>query len=388
MKNRRWQLMPLTDDGYVDYVFEDLVDQKSAEYKNTFGDVDTSVDSFLGKLIRIRAKEQVEADMHAHDVYDSGFKDTSTGISLDRKASNSGIQRQQAQSSVAKLQVTGQPGYVIPEDTQFMTEDATVFVNAYDTQIDSNGNAELTVYSDDTADYTNVDANTITVQANPVDEINTVNNNAPASGGADLETDYALRKRIDATNQSKEGPTHDGIKTGVLNVNGVVDAFVVSNDTNQTDEQGNPPWTTHVFVKGGRPEDIAQKLWSIGGSNTSFVGDEAVTTYDKSEHPQVIHFDYVNDLSIYVSVNLVGENIDVDTVTESITDYIDAVGMGNTVVLTKLLVAICQNDNVQDANNLLIGTSEDDMESKNITAKQYQNATTDESKIKVVINNG
>ncbi|WP_181399015.1 baseplate J/gp47 family protein [Apilactobacillus timberlakei] len=380
--------MPLTDDGYIDLVYEDVVDKKSAEYKKSLGNVDTSVDSVLGKIIRIQAKGIVEADMHAHDVYDSGFKDTSTGISLDRKASNSGIQRQQAQAAVAKLQITGQPGYVIPENTEFMTEEATVFVNAYDTQIDSNGNAELTAYSDDTADYTNVDANTITVQANPVDEINTVTNNAPASGGADLETDYALRKRIDATNQSKEGPTHDGIKTGMLNVNGVTDAFVVSNDTGQTDDQGNPPWTTHVFVKGGRPEDIAQKLWNIGGSNTSFVGDQAITTYDRSNHPQVIHFDYVNDLPIYVSVNLVGQNIDTDTVTESITDYIDGVGMGNTVVLTKLLVAICQNDNVQDANNLLIGTDQAKLADKNITANQYQNATTDESKITVVVNNG
>lgn len=381
--------MPVTDNGYEDLIYEDEVDRLSAETKQQMGaDIDTSINSNIGQMIRVRAKDNVEKDQQQHDVYDSAFKDTSTGVSLDRLASNYGIQRQQAQSAEVQLTITGKAGYVIPEDTEFTTEDGISFLNATDTQIDDSGTAVITVYSDDTADYVNVPAKTITVQANPVDEIEDVTNLSPATGGADLETDYDLRKRIDANSQSKEGPTRDGLKTGMLNVNGVGDAFIVDNDTAQTDDQGNPPWTVHVYVKGGKPENIAQKLLDIGSTNSSFVGDQVVTAYDQGGHAQEIRFDYVNDLPIYVSVTLIGENIDTDTVKQSIIDYVDDVGMGNKVVMSKLLVAISQNDNVEDTENLQMGTEQNNLGSSNIEAKPYQNATTDESLIEVNVKHG
>ncbi|WP_054645441.1 baseplate J/gp47 family protein [Secundilactobacillus oryzae] len=238
----------LTENGFVLPEFDALLAEIKATVKNRMGSgTDVSDGSNMGKLAFVWADQLLEIYEHMQDVHDSAFKPFATGVSLDRLASNDGIQRILAQPAQATLLITGKPGYLVEENSEFMTDNGDSFFTAEDVQIDQDGKANVLAYSEDSASYANVDANTIINPANPVDEIEEVTNPEPAAGGVDLETDYDLRRRLLVVSDASEGPTPSGLITAITNVPGVTGVTLQENLENVVDRYGNPPLSLHFF---------------------------------------------------------------------------------------------------------------------------------------------
>lgn len=380
--------MPLTDAGFVPLVYDTELEKQRQMLRDAFEDptLDVSEHSTWGKIAILQTNQRLDEDEDQQAVYEAGLIGFADGVNLDRDGHNYGGQRTNATSSTTKLQITGTAGYVVPATTtEFLTEDGTTFINAYDTQIGEDGTAELTVYSEDQANYVNVNANTITIQANPVNEIDTVTNKDPATGGADLEQDYDFRRRMLLSTNSDENGTQDGLKVAVLAVSGVTDADVISNRTEDTDEYGNPPHTVHVYVMGGTPADIAQKLYDVAGADEAWVGDTAVNAYDSGGHAHEVRFDIEQQITVKFAITLKSiDGVDTDAVKQSVLDYLETRKMGDSVVLNQLYGYLYQITGVDYVTSITAGTG-DMLSASDVAVSAYQLAITDDDSIEVTV---
>lgn len=379
--------MPLTDNGWEELELDDALDAERTRFKKYMGaDMDLSDHSPWGQIVNAEAEKDVEADQRLQDNYDAAFASQSNGVSLDRVGSNFGVERNLSQSAVAMLQITGTPGYTVPAETEFMTDDGTVFISGDDLQLDTDGNGSVEAYSDDEADYVNVEANTIINQAEPVEDVFTVTNPLPATGGTDLETDYDYRHRIIPNESAKEGPNKDGLKVAMLNVDGVSDAQVIANKTDTTDSYGNPPHSMHIYVMGGQPDAIAQKIVDVAGGETWFVGKMTGNAVDSSGHPVTVYFDQQQLVSVKLNVVIQSSTtVDEDALKQSVLDYFDTLAMGQPVILNQLYGYLYQINGVDDVTSITAGTG-DALTTANIKIDTYQQAQTTEDLIGVTIN--
>lgn len=374
--------MPLGGNGWEDLEPDVALANQQSYFKQFMGaEIDLSPQSPFGKIVAKEAQDDVDADQRLQDTYDSAFASQADGVSLDRN--NFGVQRNLSQSAVVDLQVTGTPGYVVPADTQFMTSDGTVFINSDDTQLDQDGKATLSAYSDDEADYVNVDANTINQQVEPVEDLYDVNNLEPAVGGADLEQDFDYRRRIIQNERSTENGTKDGLKVAMLNVAGVTGAQVISNQEDEVDKYGNPPHSMHIYVMGGQPDDIAQKILDVAGGETLFVGKSQGTAIDSSGHEVIERFDQEEEVSVKFSIAIqTGDGFDEDAVKQSVLDYMGSLEMGESVILNKLFSYLYQMNGVEYVKSIQAGTG-DTLSVDNINVNDYQLPTTTDDLITI-----
>ena len=119
--------------------------------------------------------------------------------------------------------------------------------------------------------------------------------------------------------------THDreGIEGSLLDVDGVLDAVVLENNTNITDSDGVPAHSINAIVLGGSDQDIAATIQKkiVGGGCGTF-GSESATLTNYRGRDRVINFDRPTIKNIIVVVNTVrvksGTDIDIDFIKEQI----------------------------------------------------------------------
>lgn len=379
--------MPLTDNGFEHWDWDQMWADTAQRYKDHNGqDADISPGSPGGKIIALWTDLRMEEQDHEEDVYDSAFDSTSTGVSLDRRGSNVGVQRNLAQPAEVTLKITGTPGYLIAEETEFMTENGDSFLTAEDVQIGDDGTCTVKANSAEDAAYTNVDADTIVAQANPVDEITAVTNPAAAVGGADLETDFDYRQRIHVNDKSKEGPTVPGLQAAVINVPSVTGVEIQQNLTDKVDANGNPPTTLHFYVSGGKPEDVA---WAIADN----IAAGAITVGDQVFHETVggsdveVHFDNAQSIVLYFKITLTqGTGYDEDAVKQAVADFLADFDMGNTIILNKLYTYLYDLAGVDEVTDIQASKDGKTYSADNVTLEKYQIAKTSDDAIEVTAN--
>lgn len=197
-------------------------------------------------------------------IYYSGFYSTAVNSALDRLAGNISLTRKVDAPSHAEVVITTEGEYLIQAGEKFETEDGLVFDLTEDviTSKQSNGAFQGTgnVECEETGEFTNVSANTITLFANPDEDFISVTNPRSAGGGQDYEDDETFRKRLIMENAARPGPTEPGIKSALMNLNGVKQVGFVDNDKYKTDEYGNPECSVHIYVLGGNDDEIAKTL--------------------------------------------------------------------------------------------------------------------------------
>lgn len=173
-----------------------------AKAKELFGeDVNTKAYTPLGIILRIFAWFLSIVWDNIERVYNSRFIKKAEGVQLDYHGGNRNLPREPATNSYTTLQFTGVPGYLIETGREFSTKSGIYFMLIEDVTLDSNGNGSGQAVSVETGSSNNVAANTITEQAEPVEEIISVTNPVPATGGTDKETNDSYKKRLLQANE-------------------------------------------------------------------------------------------------------------------------------------------------------------------------------------------
>lgn len=315
-----------------------------------------------------------------------------TGVSLDYLAYNRGIYRQRSQQSTATVTITGSEAVFLEGGTtEFMTDDGIYFTLLEDTLLSDNGSGSFTataqVVSDDYSSDTNVQANTITVFADPVDGLDSVTNPEPATGGSDEETDDSLLSRYLETNLANDGSTDNGIRAALDSVTGIKDKYVDANSESSTNANGTPPHAIQVVTYGGNDQDIADAIRSSKAAGTETYGSVSVTSYDVGGHPEKINFNHAVEVPIFFSIHVKpNENWSKESGTAEIVDriskYINNNKMGQTVYVSSIYGAIAGATGV-DSFTIALGKSANPTGQTDISMKITEVSVTNADEIVV-----
>ena len=385
----------ITPNGFVAPTYEEILDSVQDDFQSKFGnDISLESNSNFGILSRLIAWREVMMIQELQQIYYSAFVSTATDTALDRLGSNVGINRKVATPSIANIVITSEDEYLIQAGEQFETEDGIVFDLLNDVmtaqQKDGTYSGVGQVQSEDTGAMNNVSANTITVVSNPDDNIDTVTNPEKAQGGEDREDDEMYRQRIILENAAKPGPTANGIRSALLNLSGVREVGIVQNPKDEIDSSGNPPYSVHIYVLGGKEQEIAQTLADHIAAGVTLTGSKTVTVTDATGNPRDISFDFATDKQIFVQININtndkwNNDDDKQALQQSIADSVNNLQMGQTVYLTKLYPTVYGFDGVSEAS-VKIGLSKVSLGLDDIKVEQFEVPHCDLDNIEVVTN--
>lgn len=378
----------LNEFGFTRRTYNDLVESMENKTKELFGEnARTTSNSVLGVLIRVFAWPLSLMYELLERVYLSSFINSSTGVSLDRLASNYSITRGPASAALVTLEFTGQAEYVIEEGVQFATDNMVIFEMIDVVTIDQYGQGSGQAVSVDYSDRANVAAGTITVALEPVEELYSVNNPSAASGGSEAEDDKSLRDRIKASNTSNPGPPVNGIISAVLSVPGVRMARLVENNKMEVDEYGNPPKTIHIFSMGGDRQLIGQAIFDSIASGIQTTGNESVIVSDIGGFLHTVYFDYATPVRIYAKIVLTTNDSfvqeSVDEIKKLVENYVNTLEMGGVVRYSYFYPQIYSVGGVSVAT-VEIGRERLDLQASDITLSAFESATIVSSDIEVI----
>lgn len=385
--------MPLTDTGYVPMDYEEWLLAIQQKLQQDLGnDIDLSTGSFLESFAEALARQLERSDLTKQDLYDSRFVSLAEGVSLDRLAANNSISRGVAAYAEADLVITGTPGYVIDAETMFSNNQDRIYLTEEETTIGLNGTVTIKVHAEDVGEEYNCDANTITDQVMYVEEIESVTNPESASGGADMEADYDLRKRVRLAQQSIKSPTPNGIANALFELPGVKSVrYIVNGATPQITD--DPPYTTHLFVLGGVLADVAQTISDWIAAGIILTGSQKYDIPLINGDVNHVAFSVGQSQTIYMNLSVELEDSDelsIDTVTEDIRDnilaWLDEFSMGDKLKYTQLFGIIYEVDGVSNVTNLTWGTDKDNLTRTDIHLENFSVAISNDDAIGVVIN--
>lgn len=388
--------MTLDKNGFKRKSYDELLEENQTKAREMFGaNINVSKTGVAGIFSRIFAWFLAKLYDDMEKVYQSAFISTAEGVQMDRLASNRGLSRNRATESYATISIKGVPGYVVDVGTEFSTATNLYFMVFDPITIDSKGVGVGEVVSVEKGTKYNVLANTITIQAEPVEEITSVTNAVASAGGQDVETDLSLANRIRLGGESGKG-TLNGIISSLSAVNGVIATLVIENNTNALDEDGNAPKSIHAYSLGGTSSDIATALFQSIPAGISTNGSKSFDVTDVSGTPHTIKFDYAEQKEVFVKVTIkrttsFGDG-GVEEVKENIVSLVGGTyngnvynpqGLGQNVILSRLYRGVTVGG--IDDINILIGLSADSVAEENIVIKSKEVATISPENIEVII---
>lgn len=231
-------------------------------------------------------------------------------------------------------------------------------------------------------------ARSVTVINTPVAGLNSTLNQQDAIIGRNLEIDSDLRIRRAKTLQVAGNATADAIRSKLLNIPNVTDAFIFQNETFLTDQAGRPPKCYEAVVNGGDEQTIASTIWSSKPAGILTYGSIQDTIIDSQKFTQYVHWSRPTQVPIYIEIDIVkgfeypanGDFL----VMQSVVAFGLSLKIGQTVIVAPQL--ICSFDEVIGINGVTIkiGIAPAPTLSQNIAITTAQIAVFDSSRITVV----
>ena len=294
------------------------------------------------------------------------------GIVLDQRVSTLGIQRQGATFTQQQVEITTNRSLTLigldaqannPDGTGYTVEDdsGTQFILLDTFNAPSAGAYILTFRAKDLGSITSL-PNTITNPVTVVLGVTNINNPTGALEiGIDGELDSSLRLRATRSTANKSKGFIDGITGLLLAVNGVTDAVVYENYTNETDTNGIPAHSMWAICEGGANTDIANVIYETKTTGAGMKGDVVIDIETVNETIFAAQFDRPLSKSLWIKFEIqptksgqafdedsikqylvnnltfgIGENANTSNVTCISQDGVNAQG-GNGVVLNALI---------------------------------------------------
>lgn len=356
--------MGLTDKGFIRLTYDDILNSKIKRAKELFGeDIDTSDLTPLGKFIRINAYDQALAEEEIEAVYYSRFPNTASGHSLDRLLLFGGLTRNPATPSSYAVKVEGEVGYIIEAGFLVSTDTDVTFYSAESAVIGDDGTCIVPVSCTEAGTIGNVNAAAIVKAVNPDVNITAVNGVECLSVGEDEENDVALRERLKGALSGQGSGNTNAIRSSLLRVPTVQFAAVIENDTDETDSDGRPPHSFECYVLGGDDyeQEIAQAIFEKRPIGIQTWGDKSVTVTDLSGNDRVVKYTHAPNIPITVHIvvktNTSFPDDGLEQIQKAVSDYINTLGIGTSLVLSTLYGYIYHVAGVAEVTTLELSTN-------------------------------
>ena len=172
-----------------------------------------------------------------------------------------------------------------------------------------------------------------------------------------------------------------------MNLSGVRQVNVVENPNAEANQYGDPPYSVHIYVLGGKEQNIAQCLVDNVAAGITMAGTKQITAQDNTGTPQTVSFDFAKDKPIYATVQIRTNeewNADegVQDVKQAIADYVNNLLMGQEVYLTKIYPSIYSIPGIGEAK-VQIGTNPNHLYDKDIATEPFEAVSCNTDNIQV-----
>lgn len=214
-------------------------------------------------------------------------------------------------------------------------------------------------------------------------EAETAGINGAAALGRDDETDSAYRLRQEIINGASGNATYDAMRSRLLQVDGVVQAFVFDNPTDFVDAFGRPPHSFEAVVLGGDDADVAQAIFitkPLGIESYAVPGPSGTTVgvINSQGNTIPIGFSRPDTVTMHIEVDILvdatfgnGDQIlGEQTVKQAIKDIGDAYNIGQDLVILLLRCAPLAVTGVKDVTAIAVGTVDPPVNTSNIVISE------------------
>ncbi|MCY9758982.1 baseplate J/gp47 family protein [Paenibacillus alvei] len=381
----------LDEKGFKRMRYSDLLEQMEGQARAKYGEtVNTSALSPLGIILRIFAFFLSHVWQGTEQVYYSGYRDTATGVSLDRIAPLVGIKRFQEQFAYGEISIVGTPGYTVYEGTVVGTDSGKYFNIADDITLDVEGKGIAEVTAQEAGSGWNVATGSITTLLNPDTNIKSITNERPTTGGRERETDSEFRTRFQLSVAGGGAASVDALRGALLRLPSVRAVAVIENSSLTTDVAGRPGKSFQCYVLGGDEQEIANTIFATKAGGIEAHGDIIRDVTDVAGYIHKVKFSRAEEVPMDVKVKIKRtfefpadgiERVKIEIVQyiggELDGKYYNGLSMGADVVYNKLISALYKVPGVDDLELLLKGSA------KNVDIAPHQVARIKDGDIEV-----
>lgn len=337
---------------YIDetgYHFEDyptILSWLQNEFRSIYGaDIYIEPDSQDGQWIAVLAKALYDSAALGASVYNSFSPVTAQGVGLSRNVKINGLERIDPTYSTVDVLITGTSGTVIG-----VSGAPGVVIDTLEqkwnipvgTTIPGGGSITVTATAQEVG-AVNAAANTVNRIFTPTRGWQSVNNVAAATAGIPIESDSELRARQIISTANPSTTVLQGTEGAVGNLSGVTKVRGYENDTGAVDANGLPAHSISIVTLGGDVTEICETIMLHKTPGTATYGDTTQVVTDPRGLPISISFERSLDVPIDVEIVLTpktGWSSDYETlIAEAVSETIDAFGIGNDVLYTRLFVS-------------------------------------------------
>lgn len=328
--------------GITAPAYSALLSYFQSQYQNIFGnDSYLSADSQDGQLLAIFAAALSDSNSAALAAYASFSPATGTGAALSSNVKINGLARLVPTNSTANVTIVGTVGTTI---TNGVVGDAANLAWSLPASVVIPSAGTITVTATcQTPGAITAGAGTITHMLTPTLGWQSVTNPAAASPGQPVETDAALRVRQAASTMIPSLGIMDGIIGALEELSGVTAVKGYVNATGSTDANGVPAYSIALVVLGGTASQIASVIATKKppGVPTAGTTTQSVTV-PWSSSALSINYYVPAQISISVGISLhalTGYLTSIGAeVAAAVAAHINALGIGQSVLLTRLWV--------------------------------------------------
>jgi uncharacterized phage protein gp47/JayE len=345
----------ITDAGFVLKRLADIQAELEAAYRSTFGaGINVDSRSPLGQIIGIHAERESLIWEQMEEVYNSRYPDSASGASLDNLVSITNITRLSATNSRVTARISGTDttvipiGFVVSVDGNPTARFATIESGVIGSVV--TGYVDLIFDAEETGPV-QAPAGTLTEIETPISGVTAVTNALDAVVGRDTETDAQLRIRRLISLSRPGTATVNGIRNAILEIDDVIQANVIENDTGLVDIDGRPAYSIECIVSGGTDADVAAAIFESKAAGIQTYGTESEVVVDSQGMSHTIYFSRPTEVPVYLRITIT-PNTDPnegavypsngdDAVEAAILVYVSAnYTLGHDVVLSQLYTPI------------------------------------------------
>jgi uncharacterized phage protein gp47/JayE len=378
-------------------IYDDIVAEiRASPNLNPNGRINLGVDSLLGIITAIFSDKIAELYQVIQGVYSSQYLAGAEGASLDLLCALNDVTRLPASASTAIATATGVNGTSITAGTIIRDPSRSsidwVVVN---TRTISGGTATLELQASVTGP-TSANAGTLTEIVTPISGFNSVTNALDATLGMNAETDEALRKRYVELLSTIGTSSIAAIRSALIAVAGVTEAYVFENFTNAVNAYNVPPHCIEAVVSGGAANDIAQAILDnkAAGIGTYTHNANSGTAQDDNLQNVTINFSRPETVNCYIYAEIIKDDTNTAVSSEletALVNFGNTNNVGQSIVRSKFIGVAYGVEGVSNVRRLAIsrtgtptGASPDSAFLSDISIAFREKASFDSSRCDIV----
>lgn len=385
--------MSVESTGFIPKLLDDdLSELKTALRSEIDPGLELTATSPEGQLVAIVAERMNRVEELAQAIYNAFDPAAAEDASLDNIGEITGHKRQAATKSTvtgtlnidagqtvsagAVVSVSGNPTarFVLLTDVTNGTGSTDDFPGEFEAE---------------TAGAVVANAGTLTVIETPSAGWNTVTNAADAVVGLNQETDTEYRVSREASLTVSGDATLDAIRADILAIAGVTECKGFQNVKDRVID-GLPPKSFEMVVLGGADQDIFDQILGSGGAGIESHGSTSGTAADNEGNSHTVKFTRPTEITVHVDVTVLTDPATFpgdgsDQIKEALRATIEALNIGDDVVINSLYAPILSVSGVLDVTVLELDTVDPPVATTNLSIAAREVADIETTNIDVTV---